>query len=103
MDKKTFEKIVGNRFFEVAFTKKDGSERLMNGRLKVHKYIKGTGSPVIDGRLVIMDRIVFRENVKAGMRRWDAGNKAYRSLWPDTVKWVKVNGHTYNADGEEVA
>jgi len=34
-------KKLGGKFFTVVFTKKDGSERLLNGRLGVTKHLRG--------------------------------------------------------------
>ena len=91
--------LVGNRFFEIIFTKKDGTERKLNGRISVSKYVKGTGK-LSDKVVGVWDREKLRENIKAGMNRWEAGNKSYRCFLPSQVLWIKVGGVKYNADGE---
>ena len=101
MDKQTFEEIVGKKFFEVEFIKKDGTLRKMNARRGVSRYVKGTGK-LSDKVIGVWDRQVMAENLKAGMGRWKAGAMAYRSIKPETIVSVKCHGHTYNADGEEI-
>jgi len=102
MDKERFVSLTKDKFFQVCFTKADGSARVMNARCKIHKYIKGTGKPVASHLVSVWDRGVFRENVKSGLHRWEAGHRAYRSIKPETVQWIKVDGKTYNSEGEEI-
>ena len=103
MDISTYRNLTAGHFFSVKFKKKDGSIREMNAHPKVSKYIKGTGKPVTDGRAVVLDRKVLRENLKAGMNRFDAGAKAYRSFYPETIVELKVGHHTYDGEGKQVA
>lgn len=101
MNKKEFENLVGSKWFTVCFVKADGSERIMHGRRKVSKYVKG-GRPISDKVIGVWDREKLRENLKAGMRRWDAGHKAYRCFKVETMKWVKTGGKTYDANGKTI-
>jgi len=41
-------KATKGKFFSVTFTKKDGTERTINGKDKYFRLIKGTGSPATD-------------------------------------------------------
>lgn len=77
MNKKTFKKLVGSKFFTVKFTKKDGSTRVMNCRLGVKKHLKG------------------------GVKRYDASNlvtvydlksKGYRTVNLNTLQEIKTSG-----------
>ena len=102
MELETFRKLTNGHFFSAVFTKKDGTLRKINGHPKVTKYIKGTGNTVTDGRAVILDRLVLRDNLKAGMNRFDAGSRAYRSIWPNTIKELRVGGKVYDGEGREV-
>ena len=101
MNPQEIKQIVGRRFFEVEFTKKDGSIRKMNARVSVSKYVKGTGtlSPKVLG---VWDRQVFAENLKAGLARWEAGHRAYRSIKPETINFILVNGHKYVFQNGEI-
>lgn len=101
MDKQEFEKLVGGKWFTVCFEKADGSERILRGRRKVGKYVKGTGklSPSVVG---VWDRDKLRENLKSGLPRWEAGHRAYRSFKIERLKWFKVGGHTYDANGKQI-
>lgn len=94
--------LVGRRFFEVCFVKADGTERRMNCRCGVKKYLVG-GRPLSPTVVGTWDREKLKENLQAGMRRWDAGKAAYRCFKPETVKWIKVGGKTYDVNGEEIA
>lgn len=103
MTPEQIKKLVGRRFFTVTFIKKgDGSTRVMNARVAIKKYVKGTGHPIEDGRLGTWDRQKFSENLKSGMKRWDAGHSSYRSLWPDSILSLKVGHKIYDKDGKEI-
>ena len=93
--------LVGNRFFEVCFVKKDGTERCMNARRGVKRYLKGghDSSPKV---VAVWDREKLRENISKGMDRWKAGNAAYRCFLPESIKWIKVAGKVYDANGKEL-
>jgi hypothetical protein len=95
MNKQEFNDLTKNHIFTVTFIKKDGSIRVMNGRRLVHRYLKGTGKPITDGRIVIMDMQNFRKEMKAGKDRFTAGNRSYRSIWPESIIELKVSGKTY--------
>jgi hypothetical protein len=89
-------------FFAVKFVKKTTGEiRILNGHPKCKKYIKGTGSEVVDGRAVVLDRAALRKNLKEGMARLDAGAKAYRSFYPDSIVELHVGGKVYDGEGKE--
>lgn len=77
MNIKKFKSLVGNKFFTVSFTKKDGTERLLNGRLGVKKYVKGTGRPSVPDDLVIV---------------FDQQKMEYRSFRIGQLNYVKVDG-----------
>jgi|GEM_PF-4174310 len=97
-----FRSITKGHFFTVCFRKKDGSIRELNGLDRVKSYIKGTGKPITDGRVIVWDRKVFRQELMAGKPRRQAGERAYRSFWPNTLIWVKVDGKKYDAEGREI-
>ena len=75
------------KFFTVTFTKKDGSTRVLNGRLGVTKHLKG-------GK-----KTVTQENY---LTVFDTQKKAYRTVNVDTVQSVKVNGNEYRVDKEQL-
>lgn len=69
------------KFFTVSFTKKDGSERILTGRLNVAKYTKGGVNP----------------NPKIGTTQigvYDTRKKAYRTINLETVKWMHFQRKT---------
>jgi len=45
--------VLAGRFFKVTFNKADGSERVMNCRMGVHKFVKGTGQPKPDNIVTV--------------------------------------------------
>ena len=102
MDLNKFKKIVGGKFFEVEFEKKDGSIRKMNARIAVSKFVKGTGKPIADGRVGVWDIQKFHELRREGKSEEEAGRGAYRSLWPNTVIRLKVGKKTYDGEGNEI-
>tara|TARA_R110000868_G_C10626090_1_gene742743 strand:+ start:66 stop:314 length:249 start_codon:yes stop_codon:yes gene_type:complete len=67
------------RFVTVSFTKKDGTERVLTGRLGVTKHLKG-GKSTLDAEQYIT---IF-----------DVVNKGYRAINRSTIKSVKIN-HIY--------
>lgn len=93
--------LVGYHFFEVAFTKKDGTERRMNARAGVKRYLVGghEASPKV---VPVFDRQKLRENLVNGMSRQEAGKKAYRCFKPESIKWIKVGGKKYDRNGKEI-
>ena len=67
-------------FVTVTFTKKDGSERVLNGRLGVKKHLKG-GVSTLDPDLYVTI--------------YDVVNEGYRAVNRSTIKTVKVGGVIY--------
>ena len=67
------------RFVTVTFTKKDGTDRVLTGRLGVTKHLKG-GKSTLDAEQYIT---IF-----------DVVNKGYRAINRSTIKSVKIN-HIY--------
>lgn len=63
------------KFPTVVFIKNDGTERVLNGRVGVSKYVKGTGRTVSDKYLTI----------------YDVKNKGYRSVNKETIIEVRAN------------
>lgn len=100
MTAQDFRERTKGHFFTVKFTKKDGSLRTLNGLDRVKAYLKG-GKPITDGRVVVWDRKVFREELKSGKHRKEAGARAYRSLWPETIEELRVGGKVYDKYGNE--
>ena len=64
------------RIFTVVFTKKDGSERVLNGRLGVAKYLAGGKKTTGEEYLTVYD-------LKTG---------GYRSVNKSTIKEVRFGG-----------
>ena len=81
-----FRDLVKGKFFTVSFIKKDGSERILTGRLGVKKYVKGTGK----GHNVPDLITVFENRLKT-----------YRSFYLDKVNWVHCCGVTIDAHKKE--
>jgi len=102
MDLNTFRKLTDGHFATVTFVKKNGEKRVMNFHPMTKRYIKGTGNPVVDGRAVVLDLGTFRKNLKEGLHRFEAGAKAYRSFWPDTIIELRVGKKVYDKNGEEM-
>lgn len=69
------------RFFTVSFIKKDGSIRVLNGRIGVEKYLKG-------GECTL-DRASF-------LIVYDVQSKGYRAINRDTIQTVTMDGVTYS-------
>lgn len=91
MNVEKFRGIVGSNFFTVTFKKKDNTVRNMTGRCGVSKFVKGTGNPVDDGRVVMWET--------SGGR---GGAAAYRSFYPDSIISFKVNGKVYDKEGNVI-
>ena len=73
--------INSGRIFTVCFIKKDGSERVMNCRRKVFKYVTGRGK-----------EIKLKKNLK---RVYDLKKKGYRTINLKTLKWVRADKKEY--------
>lgn len=77
------------KFFTVTFIKKDGTEREMNARLGVRKYLKGGDlpyNPEEKGLIPVYD-------VKLGKTQ---SNDAYRMINVATIKKLKIGNNEYN-------
>lgn len=83
MNKKLFRQLVGNKFFTVTFTKKDGTLRTMNCRLGVKKHLKGGQKSYNDDNF---NYVTVYDLVKGG----------YRTVNLDTIKSVKARGLKVN-------
>lgn len=68
------------KFVTVTFTKKDGTERVLTGRMGVTKHLKG-GVSTLDAEQYIT---IF-----------DVQSQGYRAVNRDTIKSVKCNGELY--------
>ncbi len=75
--KQNFRDMVGTRFFTVTFRKADGTTRKMQGRLGVHKGVKGTGRLAPDHIVTVYEVTHERDdkgrfcNVKGQWRSFD--------------------------------
>ena len=76
---KDMKKLLGNKFFTVTFTKKDGSLRKMNARLGVTKHLKG-GTKRYDAEARNMLTV------------FDVTKGAYRTVKVDNIKQIKAKG-----------
>lgn len=68
------------RFVTVVFTKKDGTQRTLTGRLGVTKHLKGGACTVDKDKFIII---------------YDVVAKGYRSINRDTIISVKAQGNIY--------
>jgi len=67
------------KFVTVTFTKKDGTIRVLNGRLGVKKHLKGGTNTL---------------NPEQYITIYDVANKGYRAINRATIKSVACEGHT---------
>lgn len=65
------------KFVTVTFIKKDGTERVLNGRLGVKKHLKGGVSTLDPAKFVTI---------------YDIQNKGYRAVNRETITSVKIDG-----------
>jgi len=65
------------KFMTVTFVKKDGSIRVLNGRLGVTKYLKGGKSTLDPNKYVTL---------------YDVQSKGYRAVNRDTIISVSIGG-----------
>jgi hypothetical protein len=75
-----------NSIFNVRFIKKDGTERSMNARLNVKKYLKGgsmTYDPKKNGSIIAFDMNAM----------------GYRTINTHTLTNLNVNGNKYTVRG----
>jgi len=85
IDKTVVERIINNtrgKVFSLQFTKKDGSQRVMNCRLGVSKGVKGTGYQISNNIPV--------------KRVYDMNAKGFRSINLSTILWIKAGGLKYD-------
>lgn len=68
------------KIFSVRFIKADGSIRDMICRISVHKYIKGTGSPMSEAKQLIRQRV------------FDMRKQAFRTIPIDRILSINVSG-----------
>lgn len=76
---KIIEKTYG-KFFTVVFTKKDGTERVLNGRLGVKSALKGGKSTVDPNKYIVV---------------YEANRNQYRAVNKETIKEVRFAGKIY--------
>lgn len=96
MDIKRFKELVGDgQVFTVSFRKKDGSERIMNARLGVKRYVKGTKPDVVEKRKNTLEanNLVGVFEMRGTSDR--TGSDNYRTINLNTLNWLKVNGQVY--------
>ena len=70
------------KFITVTFTKKDGSLRVLTGRLGVTKHLKGGVSTLNPDQYITL---------------YDVVNKGYRAINRATIQSVKANGKEVTA------
>jgi len=75
------------KFFTVTFIKKDGSERILNGRVGVYKskFAPLTG-----------EGMKYNPSDFGLVTVFDAQKKAYRMVNTNTIRELTVDGETYN-------
>ncbi len=71
------------KIFTVIFNKKDGTERVMNARLGVKKYLKGGALP-------------FDPVEKGLLPVYDLQKNDYRLVNKNTIKTIKIGSNIYN-------
>lgn len=98
-----FKELVGNNIFTVKFIKKTtGEERVMNARLGVSKFVKGTMPEVTEKR---KDTLYFTNKVGCYEMKGtstDVDAKNYKTISLDSLLSLKVKGKVYNSQLEEV-
>ena len=103
MNIQKFKEIVqGGQMFTVKFIKADGTERVMNARMGVSKYVKGS-QPKITGKrnstLAKTNQIGVYEMKGTST---DVEEKNYKTINLNTLIELKANGKIYNGEGELV-
>ena len=73
---RVIEKTAG-KFFTVVFVKKDGSERVLNGRVGVKKHLSGGRKTVDESRYLTV---------------YDVKSGGYRSVNKETIREVRFGG-----------
>lgn len=85
IDVETAKELIFNtkgKFFTVTFIKKDGSERVMNARLGVKKYLRG-------------GELKFNPAEMGLIPVYDMGAKGYRMVNTNTIKNLKIGKNEY--------
>lgn len=82
-----FREFVGNSFFTVTFVKKDGTLRVMNARLGVAKYVKGTQPEITEKRKATLTK----QNM---IGVYELPNEDYRTINLNTIKTITARGVT---------
>lgn len=80
---KNLERIIqesNGKIITVKFIKKDGSERVLNGRLGVKKFLKGGEKTVDPSKFITI---------------YDLQNEGYRNINRETILEVKVSGQIH--------
>ena len=80
----------GDKFFTVTFTKKNGDERVLNGRRGVQKYVNGEG-------------MKYNPSDYELLTVYDVQAKGYRMINGDTISHLRIDGVEYNVGGQKVA
>ena len=75
------------KFFSVTFIKKDGSERVLHGRVGVYK---SKHAPLTG------EGMKYNPSDYGLVTVFDAQKKAYRMVNTDTIRELTVDGETYN-------
>jgi len=73
-------KLVGSKIFSAKFTKKDGSDRVINCMLGVKKHLRGG------------ERTTKKEEF---MIVFDTIKQQYRNINLQTLDWIRFNGQLY--------
>ena len=76
-------KLVGSKIFSAKFTKKDGSDRVINCMLGVKKHLRGG------------ERTTKKEEF---MIVFDTIKKQYRNINLKTLDWIRFNGQLYTVE-----
>ncbi len=85
IDKETAKELIFDtkgKFFTVTFIKKDGSERVMNARLGVKKYLKG-------------GTLKYNPEDFNYITVYDMGSKGYRTVNANTIQKLKIGKNEY--------
>jgi len=83
-----FRQVVGDNIFTATYIKQDGTLRVLNGRLKVGKYVKGTTPEATEKR-----KATLKAQNMVGV--FEMPKMQYRTINLDTLKALSVNGVTY--------
>jgi hypothetical protein len=70
-------------FLTVVFNKKDGTKRVLNGRVGVHSYLRGGVSNLDSNKFMIV---------------WDAHKKDYRAVNMEEVIEIRSNGTIFRGE-----